>query len=64
MLVSAEDVIIASKINKDMENLLHSLKNGTDLDTKKERIELKNFDFTDDGNIKTFFGARVEKIPS
>ena len=64
MVVYVDDVIIASKINKDIENLLHSLKNGTDMDTKKEKLELKKFDFTDDGNIKTFLGVNVEQTSS
>ena len=51
MLVYVENVIIASKINKATKNLLHSLKNGMDADSKKERLVLKKFDFTDDSNI-------------
>ena len=61
MVVCVDDVIIASKINEDIQSLLHSLKNGTDMDTKKERLELKNFDLIDDRNINTFLGMIVEQ---
>ena len=60
MVVCSYDVTIVSKINKDAENLPHSSKNGTEMDTKKERMKLKKFDFTDYGSIKTFLETSVE----
>ena len=64
MVVCADDAKIASKSDKDIENLLHSLKNGMDEDTKKERLELKKFDFADDSNIKFFLGMSFEQTSS
>ena len=64
MVVCVGNVITSSKSNKDTENLLHSLKNGTDMVTKKERLELKKFDFRDDGNVKTFLGVSVDRTSS
>ena len=55
---------MASKSNKDMENMLHSLRNDTDMKTKKERLELKKFDLTDDSNMKTFLEVSVEQKSS
>ena len=43
---------------------MYSLKNYADLGTKKERLQLNNFDFANDSNIKNFIGASVDQSPS
>ena len=64
IVVCVEDATIASKSDKGTENLLHSLKNSTGMGTKKERLELKKFVFTDDDIMKNFLGVSVENTSS
>ena len=54
MVVCVVNAIAASQSSND------ALKNDTDLDTKKERLEWKKNDFTEDGSIKTFLGASAK----
>ena len=62
MVVCVDDVLIAAKQQHQINNLLQSLKKGTNMDTGQRESHLKTFDFTDDGNVKTFLGTNVEKI--
>ena len=61
MEICVDDVLIDLNINKDIEMLLRSFDNVTDMGTKKERLELKKFDFACNSNIKTFLGESVEQ---
>ena len=49
IVLYVDDVIIVSKQAAEIENLLASLKNGTDIDTGQLQKGLKKFFFTDDG---------------
>ena len=62
IVVHKDNVIIAAKNNLHIEKLLLSLKNGTNIDTGKKKPHLKSFDFTDNGDIKTFLGINIEKL--
>ena len=64
MVFYVDDVITSSKSNKDIVNLLNSLKNGTDMDTKKEKLDLKKLNFIYDSNAKIFLGVSVEQTSS
>ena len=61
IVVYIDDVIIASKGSRHIENLLHSLKYKTDVNSGVRKLELKKFDFTDDRDIKTFLGVNIDK---
>ena len=61
LVLHIDDVIIIAKYAIDIENLLTSLKEGTDIDTGITKTNLKKFSFTDDRVIKIFLGVKVEK---
>ena len=61
-VVYVDDVIVAGKHTKQIENLLHSLKHGTDIDSGQKLPNLKTFAFTEDGTIKTFLGINIDQI--
>jgi len=62
MVLYVDNVIIIIKYAIDIQNLLMSLKEETDVDTGKPKANLKKFSFTDDGAIKTFLEINIEKI--
>ena len=68
MVACAKDAMMTGKRAKDIEQLHRSLKNATpmDLDTGQLKsiqsaVKLKNFDFTGNGDIKTFLGAEIQR---
>ena len=56
-------VVIAPDSNSK-DQLLALLKKGLDMDTGKKNLNLKSFEFMDDGDIKTFLGININKSAS
>ena len=61
IILYVDDVMIVAKHSTQIDNLIKSLKDGTDMDTGYLNSSLKKFVFTDDGSIKTFLGVNIER---
>ena len=61
IILHVDGVLIAAKHSTEIENLIKSLKEGTEIATGRIDPSLKKFTFTDDGAIKTFLGVSVDK---
>ena len=69
-VVCVDDIIIVGKREKEIEQLFRPLKDVFPMDadacrsqSTQSAVKLNKFDFTDDGDIKTFLGTEMKLTP-